>query len=81
MVRHGARRDGGNVLEELRLGDTGVAHEADVDVAADLHAVGHLLGDAAHEQQQQRLLDVLVAEDLGAMLCAILVYLVGSGLG
>ena len=36
-----AGRDFGNVFEELGFGDAGVAHEEDVDVATDAHAVGH----------------------------------------
>lgn len=35
-----------------------------MDVPSQLHAVWQLLGDAPHHQQQQRLLHVLVAEDL-----------------
>ena len=52
------------VSEQLRLGHTRVAHEADVDVAAQLHAVVQHLVHAAHHGQQQRLLHVLVAVDL-----------------
>jgi hypothetical protein len=32
-------RQGGDVLQQLGLGHTGVTHEADVDVTSDLHAV------------------------------------------
>ena len=56
-------RDLGDVLEQLRLGHTGVAHEADVQVATNLHTVADRLGDTADEEQQQRALDVLVTED------------------
>jgi hypothetical protein len=59
-----ARGDLGDVLQQLRLCDSGVAHQADVDVTADLHAVADVLGDAADEEEQERLLDVLVAVDL-----------------
>lgn len=35
-----ARRQAVDVGQQLRLGHAGVAHQADVDVAADPHAVG-----------------------------------------
>ncbi len=47
-----ARGDFGDVLEELRFGDSRVAHEADVDVAADAHAVAHFFGHAADEEEE-----------------------------
>mmetsp|Transcript_14066 Transcript_14066/g.46492 ORF Transcript_14066/g.46492 Transcript_14066/m.46492 type:complete len:463 (-) Transcript_14066:22-1410(-) len=61
----GARRRVRDVLEQLRLCDARVAHQADVDVAADPHAVRHLPRRAADHEEQERLLDVVVAEDLG----------------
>ena len=54
----GARRDGVDVLEELGLGGGGVAHDADVDVAADGAAVGRVLVDAADELEEDTALDV-----------------------
>ena len=39
-------------------------HEAQVNVASELHAIRQLLGHAAHEQQQQGLLHILVAPNL-----------------
>jgi hypothetical protein len=52
------------MLEQLALGDARVAHQADVHVAAQPHAVRQAARDAADEREQQRLLDVAVAEDL-----------------
>jgi len=49
----------------LALGHPWVTHEAYVYVAACAHAVSLLLRHAAHKLQQQRLLDVLHAKDLG----------------
>ena len=66
--RHDAHRPGrklGNVLEQLRLGDSGIAHQADVDVAANLQPVLRISSHSSHELEQQRFLHVLVAEDLG----------------
>ena len=51
-----------DVGQELRLGNTGVTHEADVDAAADLHS-GRVLVDTADQEKQQSFLDVLVAVD------------------
>ena len=62
---HAARGELGDVLEELALGDPGVAHQAHVHVAADVEAVGEGPVRRADELQQQGLLDVLHAEDLG----------------
>lgn len=53
-----------DVFEELGFGDTGVTHETDVDVAADLHAVAHFLCGAADEEEEETLFDVVVAVDL-----------------
>ena len=57
-----SRRQSVDVGQELRLGHTGVTHEADVDAAADLHP-GRVLVDAADQEKQQSFLDVLVAVD------------------
>jgi hypothetical protein len=62
---HSSRSDLGDVLEELRLGDSWVSHEADVEVSPDPHPVSHPLRDSSDEEQQQCLLDVLVSKDLG----------------
>lgn len=59
-----ARGDFGDVLEELRFGDSRVAHEADVDVAADAHAVAHFFGHATDEKEEQGFFDVEMAIDL-----------------
>jgi hypothetical protein len=61
---HAARRHGDDVLQELRLGDARIAHQTDVDVASDLDAVGQRARRAAAQQQQERLLDVRVPENL-----------------
>lgn len=53
-----------NVAQQLRFGHTGITHQADVDVAANLHAIWTFV-HAAHEQQQQRLLHIQMAVDLG----------------
>ena len=60
---HRARRNAVDVLQELRLRRRRVAHDTDVDVAADAAAVRRLLVDAADQLQQQSALDVLVAVD------------------
>ena len=57
-----SRRQSVDVGQELRLGHTGVTHEADVDAAADLHP-GRVLVHAADQEKQQSFLDVLVAVD------------------
>ena len=43
---------------------TGISHEADVDVASDLHAFGVSI-DSADEEKKKRLLHVLVTVNLG----------------
>ena len=58
------RRDLGNVLEQLRLGHTRVAHQTHVQLAADLEAIAHRLGAATDQQEQQHFLHVLVPIDL-----------------
>lgn len=60
---YASRRDFGDVFQQLRFGDSWVAHEANIDVASNLHAVAHVLGDAADEEKEKRFLDVLVAVD------------------
>lgn len=35
-----------------------------MDITAQLHAIAHVLGDAAHKHKQQRLLHIIVAPDL-----------------
>lgn len=49
----------------LALGRRGVADDRDVDVAAQADALVRSLANAANEHQQDRLLDVLMAEDAG----------------
>jgi hypothetical protein len=54
-----------HALQELRLGDARVAQEADVHVAADAHPVAEAALRARHQHQEERLLDLHQAEDLG----------------
>lgn len=42
-----ARRHRGDVLQQLRLGHAGVAHQQHVDLSADLHPVVGDIGDTA----------------------------------
>ena len=58
-----AQRQAIDVVEQLRLGHARISHQANVNVASDLHAA-RVLVHAAHEHEQQRLLDVLVSVDL-----------------
>mmetsp|Transcript_3534 Transcript_3534/g.5879 ORF Transcript_3534/g.5879 Transcript_3534/m.5879 type:complete len:391 (+) Transcript_3534:371-1543(+) len=60
----GPRSDGADLLQQLTLGHTRVAHHQGMNVAADLQAILHLLGEGTNEHQQQGLLHVLVSEDL-----------------
>lgn len=60
-----ARGDTGNVLEKLGFGNSRVAHEANVEFATDLHSVARVLGDTADEHEQESLLDVFVAVNVG----------------
>ena len=55
--------DFGDVFEKLRFGYSRVADQADVDVAADPHAIAHFFGDAADEQKKQGLFDVEMTVD------------------
>lgn len=59
LAAHGQAID---VAQQLRFRHTRVAHQANVDVATDPHAVRPLI-DATDQQQQQRLLHVQVAEN------------------
>mmetsp|Transcript_99992 Transcript_99992/g.250690 ORF Transcript_99992/g.250690 Transcript_99992/m.250690 type:complete len:359 (+) Transcript_99992:634-1710(+) len=61
----GPRCDVDSLLHELTLGDSGVAHEECVNVTADPHPVLHLLSEGTHQHEQEGLLHVRVAEDLG----------------
>ena len=76
------RSDPVDVGEELALGDPRVSHEEDVDVATDLHAVWRAV-HAPHQEQQQCLLHILVAKDLGSqrarkLLVKIILYTKGG---
>mmetsp|Transcript_19882 Transcript_19882/g.48164 ORF Transcript_19882/g.48164 Transcript_19882/m.48164 type:complete len:207 (-) Transcript_19882:822-1442(-) len=61
---HPARRQPCHVLEELRLGDSRVPHEAHVHVPADPHPVVERTVHPADQLEEEGLLDVLVPEDL-----------------
>ena len=54
------REERADVLEELGLGRAGVADDANVDVATNVHALLRRLVHSTHELQQQTLLDELV---------------------
>mmetsp|Transcript_108478 Transcript_108478/g.132368 ORF Transcript_108478/g.132368 Transcript_108478/m.132368 type:complete len:247 (-) Transcript_108478:835-1575(-) len=56
--------DGTDLLQQLTLGHTRVAHHQGMDVATDLQAILHLLGEGANEHQQQSFLHILVSKDL-----------------
>eukprot|EP00968_Pinguiococcus_pyrenoidosus_P028088 scaffold7625_cov277-Pinguiococcus_pyrenoidosus.AAC.7 len=60
---NGPGSDDGDVLEELRLGNPGIPHEADVDVAPNRHAVPQRSMYAPGEHEEQGLLHVLIAPD------------------
>ena len=45
------RREVGDMLEKLRLGDTRVTHEQHVHVTSDFHSVVHLLCDSTNHQK------------------------------
>ena len=47
------------MLQELRLGHTRVAHEEDIDVATNLHAILHLLRVSTDHLEQERLLNLV----------------------
>lgn len=53
----------GDELQQLGLGHTGISHETDVDVTADPHAVGSGARAATDQEQQDGLLDILMAVD------------------
>ena len=61
-----ARGEVRDVLQQLRFGNTWVAHEKHVDIAPDLHPVVHLLGQTAYHEYQESHLDFFHAEDLRA---------------
>jgi hypothetical protein len=55
------RRQVGDVLQQLRLCDSGVADQSNVDFPPDLEVVVGFLGDSAGHEQQERLFDPLHA--------------------
>mmetsp|Transcript_123192 Transcript_123192/g.275137 ORF Transcript_123192/g.275137 Transcript_123192/m.275137 type:complete len:317 (-) Transcript_123192:659-1609(-) len=61
---HRARGDVHSLLQQLALGHPGITHEERVDVTTNLHAVLLRLCDGTHQSQQQRLLHVVVSENL-----------------
>lgn len=68
----------GDVLEKLRLGNTRVTHEADVDITTNLHAVTNLLCNTTNEEEKKRLLYVEMTVDFGGnRLCEEFIDLAG----
>lgn len=49
------------MLEELRFASTWITNDTNVDIAAEVHALGSLFMDTAHELEQQALLDDLMS--------------------
>jgi len=61
-----SRRKVGDMFEELRFGNTRIAHKENIDISSDLHAVVHFFRDSANHEKQQGYLDLLHAEDFWA---------------
>mmetsp|Transcript_28728 Transcript_28728/g.95418 ORF Transcript_28728/g.95418 Transcript_28728/m.95418 type:complete len:605 (-) Transcript_28728:57-1871(-) len=61
---HRSRGDVANLLDQLTLRHSGVAHEQRVNISADLHSVLHRLRVGSDQDEQQRLLHIFVAENL-----------------
>eukprot|EP00166_Cyanidium_caldarium_P006048 ctg_786.g159 len=60
-----ARHEAADVLEELRFGGGRVAHDAHVDIAAEVDVLGSAFVHAAEQHQEQGALDVIVPEHGG----------------
>ena len=62
---HATRGEVRHLLQQLAFGHSGITHEKNVDVATDLEAVCHFAVNAAHQQEQEGLFDIVMTPDLG----------------
>lgn len=61
----GAGKEGADIFEELGFGGGGIADDADIEVAAELHAFWRGFVHAAHKLEEEPLFDDFVAVDHG----------------